>query len=380
MAYLTVPSSITVREGVPFSYKLIFRDLAPADNGSYNYFYYDPGTWRLSEDFGYSGGGGSYSGAGRTTQTVVVTAEAHGDRKVEGAEDHWVVVRLPYGGPTTFQDGRYEATIRLTVLDSSITTGTDRNDVLWGTSAIETLRGKGGNDRYHLQAGESVIEYAGAGIDTVYIAASHRLNANVERLFLEGGGNFSGTGNGLANFIVGNDGNNVLRGGGGDDVIKGGLGNDLLLGEAGNDRLTAIGSDTLNGGTGDDRMWGDYGSVMIGSTGRDVIFGGDTFVFRSVEDSGIGWANRDAIHEFGPLSTIDLRRIDANTQIDGNQAFKAASDFIGRLDDAPAANSVWCVRSGDNLVLRADVDGDAIADFEIGLIDIDSISVRDILL
>jgi len=49
----------------------------------------------------------------------------------------------------------------------------------------------------------------------------------------------NGTGNTLANVIVGNDNGNVLSGGAGNDTISGGNGNDWLYGDAGAD--TTIG-------------------------------------------------------------------------------------------------------------------------------------------
>ena len=50
-----------------------------------------------------------------------------------------------------------------------------------------------------------------------------------------GSANLTGTGNALANTLIGNTGNNVLDGGAGNDVLIGGLGADTLIGGAGND-------------------------------------------------------------------------------------------------------------------------------------------------
>lgn len=117
------------------------------------------------------------------------------------------------------------------------TTGSNRNDRLFGTVGDDTLDGLGGNDRL---AG-------GAGGD--------RLN----------GGN----------------GNDKLFGGDGDDRLDGGAGRDRLFGDSGND--------TLLGGTGNDSLVGGAGNdFIIGGTGVDVLRGGagiDNFVLNNTTNS-----------------------------------------------------------------------------------------------
>ncbi|EJM61712.1 putative calcium-binding protein [Pseudomonas sp. GM49] len=84
-------------------------------------------------------------------------------------------------------------------------------------------------------------------MDTVWTSlASYTLGANVENLLFGGSGNFAGTGNGLANTIVGGAGNDVLIGGGGNDVMSGGVaGNDTFVFAAagfGNDTILNFGA------------------------------------------------------------------------------------------------------------------------------------------
>jgi serralysin len=52
---------------------------------------------------------------------------------------------------------------------------------------------------------------------------------NVDNLTLTGAADLNGTGNALANTILGNSGKNVLDGGAGADVLRGGAGNDVFL-------------------------------------------------------------------------------------------------------------------------------------------------------
>jgi len=143
----------------------------------------------------------------------------------------------------------------------------------------DTMYGGYGNDYYFLSGkGDRVIEYAGQGYDRVYAGFSYTLPANVEYLYLEGAGNINGTGNNLANTIMGNSGANLLSGGGGNDILWGQDGNDTLWGGAGND--------TLNGGAGNDKLSGGAGNdILSGGAGNDILTGGagkDTFKFESL--------------------------------------------------------------------------------------------------
>ncbi|MCW5788346.1 MAG: hypothetical protein KIT49_12725 [Nitrospira sp.] len=95
-----------------------------------------------------------------------------------------------------------------------------------------------------------------AGIDTVQSSVSWTLGANVEHLTLTGTAAIGGTGNTLANSLIGNAGNNVLMGGDGNDTLSGGKGNDVLNGGTGNDVFQLArgdGQDTIAdaSGTGD---------------------------------------------------------------------------------------------------------------------------------
>lgn len=54
-------------------------------------------------------------------------------------------------------------------------------------------------------------------------------DANLENFTLTGSGNTNGTGNALANRIVGNNGANTINGGAGNDTLTGGLGNDTFV-------------------------------------------------------------------------------------------------------------------------------------------------------
>ena len=136
--------------------------------------------------------------------------------------------------------------------------------------------------------------------------------------------------------LIGTDANEVIRGGSGADTLSG-------LG----------GHDQLFGGTGPDKLLGGDGA--------------DRFVFSGVAETGKG-AKADVILDFqSGMDHIDLR------------GFFAGGDFIGGHD----------FRMGDRLQLRydvshgllsGDINGDGVADFNLGLVPGDMLRGHDILM
>ncbi|ULA61950.1 MAG: hypothetical protein LZF60_380162 [Nitrospira sp.] len=132
-------------------------------------------------------------------------------------------------------------------------TGNALNNILVGNNAANTLAGGAGDDTYVVGTGDIVTEQANAGIDTVQSSVTWTLGANVENLTLAGVTAINGTGNTLANVVIGNAGNNVLTGGDGNDTLSGGRGNDALNGGTGNDVFQLArgdGQDTITDASG----------------------------------------------------------------------------------------------------------------------------------
>ena len=104
------------------------------------------------------------------------------------------------------------------------------NDTLDGGGNADTMTGGGGDDVFFVDhISDVVIERAGEGRDTTRSLLSHTLAAHVDRLVLIGADSISGTGNDLANEIIGNGNANVLTGMGGVDTLQGGAGNDTYV-------------------------------------------------------------------------------------------------------------------------------------------------------
>jgi Ca2+-binding RTX toxin-like protein len=94
-----------------------------------------------------------------------------------------------------------------------------------GNGAANQLQGGLGDDRYFVEANDTLVEFANEGYDSVATTQNrYTLRANFEELGFAGVGDFVGIGNAEDNSIVGGD---------GDDTLTGGLGDDILVGTSG---------------------------------------------------------------------------------------------------------------------------------------------------
>lgn len=195
-------------------------------------------------------------------------------------------------------------------------------DTLNGNTGSDVLVGGVGDDVFFVDnAADRIIEGVGGGYDIVRTSVNFTLAAGiaVQELRADGGGEISLTGNGSANRLVAGTGVNSLTGGGGRDVFV-----------------------------------FDFGSITN-------------------IDSGIS-GNRDTITDFSQgIDRMDLSGIDANTGVSGDQAF-------ANLGTSAAANRLWWLASGLDVILHGDVDGNATADFELLLRNLTSLNTADIIL
>ena len=260
--------------------------------------------------------------------------------------------------------------------------GSSASETLTGNKGDNLLDGKGGNDTLRGGSGQDTLR-GGSGNDKLY----------------GDGGNDNLVGDDGDDYLSGGSGTDTLRGGAGKDAMLGGSGNDKLYGDAdadnmtgndGNDRVDGgAGGDTLRGGAGADSLIGGSGNdFLLGESGNDSLYGGsgrdqltggegaDRFVYVSVADSKNSSSGRDTIVDFTGDDLIDLRSIDANTELSGDQAFtyRGFGNFTGD------AGELRLARSGSDIFLYADVNGDRTADFSIHFDNLSDLYKSDFLL
>lgn len=156
--------------------------------------------------------------------------------------------------------------------------GTEAADTMLGSASNERFEGKGNSDIYKGGMGDDtylvdndqqqVIELKGQGIDTVESFISYTLPDHVENLKLLNWGT-TGTGNDLANRLIGSAGDDVLNGKGGNDYLFGGAGNDTFVFEMGNGTDT-VADFTSNGEEKDLLRFEGYGEDAYLSNAGDV--------------------------------------------------------------------------------------------------------------
>ncbi|WP_145840404.1 calcium-binding protein [Denitratisoma sp. DHT3] len=179
-------------------------------------------------------------------------------------------------------------------LDNKLT-GNNAANYLDGGSGADTMVGDAGDDTYVVDdAGDVVTESSNEGIDTVRSSITYTLDRNVENLILTGEFSINGTGNTLANTLIGNSGANTLNGGTGADTLIGGLGDDLYVVDNVGDVVTeevdegtdtvqssvayTLGSNvenlTLTGASGLAGTGNALDNILIGNSGANTLTGG----------------------------------------------------------------------------------------------------------
>ena len=260
----------------------------------------------------------------------VLIGSAGNDTYVVGAGDT-VVENINEGIDTVQSDLTY--TLGGNVENLTLTgsapiggTGNDMDNVLVGNSSVNVLVGGLGNDTYIVGAGDTVVERAGEGVDTVKTNQSYQLGGNVENLtFIETAAPIPqididapqatsihgaavalrGVGNELDNVLIGNRQANVFDGGAGNDTLNGGGGFDFLRGGAGQDTYLfgrGSGVDDIQ-----DVVAGEVDTIQMDA----AISPDDVRVFRNVNlgnDVGLVLALPNAFYigDIGPVNTSSL--------------------------------------------------------------------------
>ena len=251
--------------------------------------------------------------------------------------------------------------------------GNSGNNRLDGGLGADFMAGDQGDDTYTVDdAGDRVVEYQGAGFDTVRTTLNdYTLAAELEGLVLEGAADLNGYGNDADNVLIGNSGANILRGGLGNDTLAGWRGNDVLMGGQGNDTYG------FSRGDGVDRIVDSQGNNRLHLSGEitqaDLRFrlNGNDLVITLTNDQGT-LSNDSVILENWANTSITAgeTRINRITFCGGasivldesmlNQAPVAVDDVAQIFEDGAAA-------SGNVLTNDSDADGNAISVVNAGV-------------
>ena len=327
-------------------------------------------TGNSTSNFSEAGGGG---------RVVTITS---------GTIEHFTI--LTGSGADTITTGSGNDLIMTGSGASTVSAGQGSNTIIGGRNADTVTALDGGNlvrvgngantvttgdgtDRIHAGQGTDTI-VAGAGVDRIFLtggADTVDAGAGRDRLFIDyssmttgvtGGVTSGNASTGYVGQIADLAGSRVdfqrsesfdITTGSGDDAVTTDGGADILRG--------GLGADMLRSGNAADRLLGGGGNdVLRGGLGSDVARGGagaDVFVFGSVNEAHSG-SGHDRIVDFrASTDRINLSGIDADTGSTGDQGF----DFIGGSQFSSVAGQL---RFGNGMV-RGDVDGDGLADFEI---------------
>lgn len=284
-------------------------------------------------------------------------------------------------------------------------TGNSANNIIDGAAGNDVMSGGFGDDTYYVEStGDSVVEAAGRGYDSVYSSVSFNLLGDTEKLTLTGAADLNANGNVLDNILIGNTGNNRLDGKEGNDTLDGGTGADTLIGGLGDDvyyvdnlndtviealnsgfdkiyssvnydllnrdieTLELTGTDnsnatgntlnnTLIGNRGNNLLTGGDGNdILIGNGGNDTLLGGagsDTLVFKLLSAiNPTGGNGRDTWSDFmlGDTTT--------NGEADKIDIHDLLIDFGGVSTLASLTSYLSISQSGSSSVLKIDRDGD----------------------
>lgn len=153
--------------------------------------------------------------------------------------------------------------------------------------------------------------------------------------------------------------------------------------------------ENANAGGGNDQLFGNQAmnvlkgaagnDLLIGAGGRDFLWGGagaDTFGFNSIVHSAAG-TKRDTIRDFADgVDEIGLAKLDADLDTAGNQAFKfiGGTVFSGADGQLRSGRYNYSGTANDFTLVSGDIDGDKVAEFQIKLTGLHTLTAGDFIL
>ena len=279
-------------------------------------------------------------------------------------------------------------------LDNAIK-GSGFADVLDGGAGVDLLTGGAGDDLYIMdRIGDRAVEGKTGGIDTVRALVDWTLTANLENLELAGLAHV-GTGNALANHLLGTGLSDTLNGAAGADTMAGGAGDDTyVVDSAGDvvveDAATSGGRDTVlssisltltdgvenltltragltgTGTAGDNLLTGSAGGdslvglggndTLDGAGGADTMAGGagdDTYVLDNLGDTIV--EGLDGGHDVAVLM-VDGLTVSGDIEVIrlGGSAHSATGDGADNILEGGSGHDTLDGGAGNDVLLAGD--------------------------
>jgi len=153
-----------------------------------------------------------------------------------------------------------------------------------------------------------------------------------------------------------------------------------IFGTSSNDKLKGTSADeVISGGYGGDRISGGGASSSLRSNAKSRSDGGhDVFWYVRADSSLAKRGLRDVIADFGSDDKIKLADVDANSLVEGDQAFTWIGDK--KFARRHSAGELRIDYRNKCAVLQGDVDGNGKADFEVKLLGVGLFDSSNLLL
>ncbi|NJC42275.1 Ca2+-binding RTX toxin-like protein [Brevundimonas alba] len=256
-------------------------------------------------------------------------------------------------------------------LGTDLLLGQAGDDILIGGSGLANqMQGGTGDDRFVVSvAGDSLVEFAGEGTDTVETTLSaYTLKTNFEGLTYTGAGSFTGTGSSDNNTITGGTGADTLLGMGGNDTLVGGAGAaNQLRGGLGDDRyLVSVAGDVLVelAGEGTDTVQTTLSTYTLQANIENLLNGSASSTFTGTgngldnamtgsggADTLIGLGGNDTLTGAGGFDTAVFSGLMGEYTVQAVNGHYVVTDTVAGRDGVDTLFGIEQIRFGNGDVL-----------------------------
>jgi Ca2+-binding RTX toxin-like protein len=226
------------------------------------------------------------------------------------------------------------------------------NDVLDGGPGVDAMTGGKGDDVYIVDdVADTVVEFAGEGVDEVRTSVTRYMPDHVERMRMTGSASIDGYGSSGNDDIAGNAGKNVLYGYEGIDTLAGGAGDDLYVLTDGGDTILELASE------GNDKVYAAFTTTLAANVENLTLttFAAADGTGNALDNTITGGGGANVLTGLAGNDTLDGGEgADRLVGGAGNDAY--AVDHAGDVVAESASEGVDVVRASLSFVLPSDVE------------------------